>query len=102
MKSRKDEQAESADDFEVQPLMIGEDSQGAEANAKPKHCEGTLGELSQDLSLVWNLLLISLLWMVSSFTFFMPKLMMKYIPGSIYFNTLLMNIADSLSTILSY
>mmetsp|Transcript_34182 Transcript_34182/g.42265 ORF Transcript_34182/g.42265 Transcript_34182/m.42265 type:complete len:115 (+) Transcript_34182:1093-1437(+) len=32
----------------------------------------------------------------------MPKFMMKYIPGSMYFNTLLSNIADSVSTISSY
>jgi len=67
-----------------------------------KHCEGTLSELCSDFSLVWNLVLISTLWIVTNFTFFMPKFMMKYIPGSIYLNTFLSNFADSFSTISSY
>ena len=32
----------------------------------------------------------------------MPKFMMKYIPGNIYYNTFLSNVADSFSTISSY
>ena len=40
--------------------------------------------------------------MVTQFTFYMPKFMMKYIPGSIYYNTFLSNIADSVSTFMSF
>uniref|UniRef100_A0A7S3MR55 Uncharacterized protein n=1 Tax=Favella ehrenbergii TaxID=182087 RepID=A0A7S3MR55_9SPIT len=67
-----------------------------------KHCQGTLKELWADKSLVVNLALMSTIWTITSFSFYLGKFQLKQLAGNIYVNSLASSIADTLSRPMAY
>mmetsp|Transcript_22586 Transcript_22586/g.27927 ORF Transcript_22586/g.27927 Transcript_22586/m.27927 type:complete len:296 (-) Transcript_22586:148-1035(-) len=67
-----------------------------------KHCQGTLKELWQDKDLVINLFLMSCLWSITSFSFYLGKFQLKQVAGDIFINSITSSIADTVSRPVGY
>ena len=62
-----------------------------------KHCEGTLKELWEDKDLVVNLFLLSIIWSITSFTFYLGKFQLNFVAGSIFRNSIFSSLADTVA-----
>ena len=63
----------------------------------PKHCEGTLSELFQDKDLSVNLVIMTFIWTITSFAYYLGKFQIKTVAGDIYINSLTSSVADIVS-----
>ena len=61
-----------------------------------KHCEGTLKELWGDKDLAVNLLLMSGIWSITSFAFYLGKFQLTHVAGDIFKNSFFSSIADTI------
>ena len=67
-----------------------------------KHCKGTLKELLEDRDLVVNTLIMSVIWSVTSFTYYLGKFQLKYVAGNVYRNSVFSSIADTVARPIGY
>lgn len=67
-----------------------------------KHTQGTLKELWGDKNTVVNLCLMSVLWSVCSFTYYLGKFQLKYVAGSVWRNSVFSSIADIVARPMGY
>lgn len=49
---------------------------------------GMIQKMRADKTLIHNLILMVMVWVASSFTFYLLNFMIKYMPGDIYFNSM--------------
>ena len=61
-----------------------------------RHCQGSLRELASDRDLLKNLLVVSVTWALTSFTFYLIIFKLKSLPGNIYVNSAFTSIASAL------
>ena len=57
--------------------------------AKP----GLLKRLLEDKNLIHNLIMMNIVWIAASFIFFLIGFLVKYMPGDIYFNSLMQGLS---------
>ena len=60
-----------------------------------KHCQGTLRELCAEHELVKNLVFVSLIWAITSFSFYQILFKLKTLPGDIFVNSSSSSIANA-------
>jgi MFS family permease len=56
---------------------------------------GLVTRIFSDRVLIWNLSMMILVWVASSFTFFLLSFLVKYMPGDIYFNSIVSGLSCS-------
>ncbi len=61
--------------------------------------EFTLVDVFKDRIYMLNLVIISLSWMASTVCFYIIGFYIKYIPGDVFSNVIIISIADALSSI---
>ena len=57
---------------------------------------GTISELYQDKGLLKNLLIVSVIWAITSFTYYLIIFKLKSLPGNIFVNSSYCSIANAL------
>jgi len=67
-----------------------------------RHTEGTLKELWDEKPLVANVILMSAIWTTCSFTYYLAKFQLKYIPGDPFVNSVVSSMADAISRPVAY
>lgn len=60
-----------------------------------KNQPGIITRIFSDRLLIWNLTMMILVWVASSFTFFLLSFLVKYMPGDIYFNSIISGLSCS-------
>lgn len=60
-----------------------------------RHCQGTLLELASDRSLLKNLVVVSFIWALTSFTFYLIIFKLKSLPGNIFVNSAFASVASA-------
>ena len=97
LKFDEDDRSES----EIQELdpQMKESESKTRVEAKPKHCKGTITQMLEDKPLFINLIKVTLLWGLIQFNFFMKNFLMKYLPGSIFFNMTISAISEMMGII---
>ena len=58
-----------------------------------KHCQGTLKELCSDKPLVKNLMIVSCIWAITSFSYYLIIFKLKSLPGDIFVNSAFTSLA---------
>jgi len=61
----------------------------------------TMKDIMQDPVYRTNLIIMVLSWSASSFCFYILSFYLKYIPGDIYINTIIVSVADLISSIVT-
>jgi hypothetical protein len=61
----------------------------------------SLGDLLNNHIYRTNLFIMMMAWSASSFCFYILGFYIKYIPGDIFMNTIIVSIADSVSSVLT-
>ena len=59
-------------------------------------------ELWEDQDLVINLIIMSFIWSITSFTFYLGKFQLKFVAGSIFRNSFFSSIADTVARPIGY
>jgi len=60
----------------------------AKHNISSAKTEGVVSKVMKDKNVLFNIIMMIVVWTSSSFTFYLFNFLIKYMPGDIYFNSI--------------
>lgn len=60
----------------------------AKHNINSTKAEGVFSKVMKDKNVLFNIVMMIIVWTSSSFTFYLFNFLIKYMPGDIYFNSI--------------
>ena len=60
----------------------------AKHNMNAAKSEGVMSKVIRDKNVMFNIVMMIVVWTSSSFTFYLFNFLIKYMPGDIYFNSI--------------